>query len=88
MNPKEYTSKMRYHRHLLELHMHHHPTYVCARDNGKVNKKCEGLITSRRTDLIRHLRTQHAKSMVDAASITNRLHEALMRAQNIDSAEA
>ena len=63
--------------------MHHHPVYVCAKDNGKVNEKCEGLVTCCRTNLVRHLQKVHVKSMTDAASITIRLHALLMRAENI-----
>ena len=87
MEPKRYTSQMRFNRHVLEVHMHHHPRYVCVKESGRLNEKCEGLNTCRRSDLIRHLRKQHGKSMVVAYNITMKVHALLMSPANLNDTE-
>ena len=67
--------------------MHHHPRYVCVKESGRQNEKCEGMNTCRRSDLIRHLRKQHGKSMMVAYNITMKLHALLMSPANINSAD-
>ena len=50
-----WSTRNRFARHLVEVHMHHHPHYFCA-NNGKSNRNCpEGYNTSRRGDMVRHL---------------------------------
>ena len=80
---KAFISRARFLRHLVEVHLHHHPLYRCSTERGRECKKCNGLKTVRRGALVRHLRALHGKSATEALDMVTELHETLM--DNIES---
>ena len=56
-------TRARFLRHLVEVHHHHHPNYECFAEIGKQNKKCTGISTKRRSEMIRHLKEKHGLAL-------------------------
>ena len=73
-----FSSRIRYVRHVVEWHMHHHPLYVCHADTGKASKICQGLRTTRRGRLIEHLKKAHGQPLPTARKTVMELHSALV----------
>ena len=65
--PKLWSTKSRYMRHIYEMHLHHHGQYECRSKDLKTSRKCvNGYVTSRRSNMIRHLHLVHANSLMIA----------------------
>ena len=82
--PEVYPTRQRYIRHLVEVHMHHHPEYECDADRGKPHKECKGFVTSRRGEMVRHL-IIHGCSLVKARARVMVLHNELMSQSELDT---
>ena len=73
---KIYTSKVRFQRHIVEVHMHHHPIYRCSK-GGKKSQGCKGLTTTRRSVMVRHYQKDHQKSARDSLDVVMKTHHKL-----------
>ena len=74
---KIYITKARFQRHIVEVHMHHHPIYRCAKA-GKKSQGCKGLTTPRRSVMVRHYRNDHQKSARDSLDVVMKTHQKMM----------
>ena len=74
---KVYVTKARFQRHIVEVHMHHHPIYRCTKA-GKRSQGCNGLTTTRRSVMVRHYRNDHQKSARDSLDVVMKTHHKMM----------
>ena len=72
-----FPSKVRFQRHIVEVHMHHHAIYRCAKQ-GKKSQGCKGLTTTRRSVMVRHYQKDHQKSAKDSLDVVMKTHAKLM----------
>ena len=73
---KIYTSKVRFQRHIVEVHMHHHAIYRCSKE-GRKSQGCKGLTTTRRSVMVRHYQKDHQKSARDSLDVVMKTHHKL-----------
>ena len=82
LEEKAYSTQTRFIRHLVEQHMHHRPEYECVVDRGRANAVCNGELTTRRGEMIRHLKEHHKAGVMDARKRVLSLHDALWEKWN------
>ena len=76
--PRVYRTRTRFIRHLVEIHMHHHPEYICDDSRGKICMNCNGLSTPRRGVMVRHLTQDHGYGFQVSVEKVRLLHKKLM----------